>query len=245
MIHTSPTTTMVTMTALSVSKLRMRRKSEKARLETATNLEDTSRGLVLPAQPAERIRPSHGGLVQYYSPDDVGRSSSTSSISDLSSVTSTPTSACSQCHHCKQQTRKSNTASTKKSSFSWKSGWHPDRKDEGYENWRGGWPGSEHISEWRAPLKPAERVLSSSSSASSTSDSALFFGTARSHVSIESRTQPLSDALSTSDIDPSYFVGCQQVMPESPISSYLTGWDRFPSTVEPPPYEPIQRHELE
>ena len=237
---------MVTITAFVAPKLALRRKSDKARLQAATNLEDTSRGPVLSSQPAKRIRPSHGGLVQYYSPDQVGRSSSVSSassVSDLSSTASTPTSACSQCRHCQQQTGKANNASAKKSSFSWKGGWHPDRKDEDHETWRGGWPGSERISEWRAHMRPAERVVSSA--ASSSSDSTLSFGTARSHTSTETETQSFLDATSTLDVEPSSFVGCQQVMPESPASFYSTGWDRFPRNVEPPPYEPIPRYELE
>jgi hypothetical protein len=207
------------MTAFSVSKLTRRRKSDKARLEAAKNLEDTSRRLVLPARPAERIRPSHGGFVQYYSPDDVGRSSSTSSASDLSSVASIPTPARSQSRHGKQQSRPADRASSKKSSFSWRGGWHPDRKGEAEESWRGGWPGSEHISEWRAHLKPADRVVSWSST-SSTSDSASSFGTPRSHPSFAIRTQSLSNPFPASDNDSVCFVGCQEVEPESPESIY-------------------------
>jgi hypothetical protein len=229
------------MVNIAVPKFSIRSKSNKARLEAATNLEDTSKGLVLSSQPAERIRPSHGGLVQYYSPDEVGCSSSTSSassVSDLSSIAPTPASARPQCRRGQQKMRKANDASTKKTSFSWKSGWH-DRSDEDHEDWRGGWPGSEHVSEWRAHMKPTERALSSSSSTSTTSGAVLSVGTARSHTSTEAETQ------SPLDIEPSFFVGCQQVMPESPVSFYSMGWDRFPQNVEPPPYEPMLRYKLE
>lgn len=223
------------MTGFSVSKLTIRRKSDRARLEAAKNLEDTSRRLVLPARPAERIRPSHGGFVQYYSPDDVGRSSSTSSTSDLSLMTSTPPSPCSQSRHSKQQSEKATNASTKRSSFSWKGGWRPDRKVEAEESWRGGWPGSENISEWRAHLKPADRVLSWSST-SSTSDSASSFGTERSHASSANRTQSFSTPSSASYIDGGCFVGCQEVEPGSPDSFYSAPQNRFSRAIEPMPW---------
>ena len=159
MAQISHSAKMVTIAAFLAPKATVKTKSDKARLQAATNLEDTSKSLVLSSQPAERIRPSHGGLVQYYSPDEVGRSGSTSSassVSDVSSIASISTSNCSQRRSCRNQTRKRNEVATKQIIFSWKSGWHPDHEDEDHDSWRGGWPGSEQISEWRAHMRPAE-----------------------------------------------------------------------------------------
>lgn len=115
--------------------------------------------------------------------------SSASSLSDLSSNNSRPNSPHSQSRLCQQHIRKAAKTSTKKSSFSWRSGWHPDRKDEDLESWRGGWPGSEHIAEWRAHLRPTESALSSSSSSPSTSTPALPLSTASSHALTETNVE--------------------------------------------------------
>ena len=228
------------MTVFSVSIPSLRRKSDKARLEAAKNLDDTHRRLVLPARPAERIRPSHGGFVQYYSPDDVGRSSSSSSASEPSSLNPTPTSACSQFGYGKQQSEKADKASTKKGPFSSKGGRHPDCMYEAEDSWRGEWPESEHTSEWQAPLKPAKRAFSWSST--STSDSASSFGTARPVASITGRTQSFSNPSSASDSDPVWFVGCQEFVPGSPVSFYSAAWDHLPRNDEPPLYALMPRY---
>ena len=221
------------------------RASDKTR-QAATNLEDTSKGLVFPSQTGERIRPSHGGLVQYCSPKGVGRSgsiSSASSLSNLSSNLSPPASACSQFRRCQRQIRKAGNASTRKASFSWRSGWHPGRKDEDHANWRGGLPGSERIPKWRAHTRPVDRVVELS--APSISDPSMSFGIGRSHPSPEPEEQPFWDATSARGIESSFFVGCQQIMPESPEPFQSTIWDRFPRMVEPPPYESTLRYGLE
>ena len=174
----------------------------------------------------EIIRPAQGGMVQYYSPEDVGQSraesvSASSSSSDSSSIRST----CSHGQQCQHQLRKSSKSSSKKSSFSWREGWHPGRKDDDEQAWRGGWPGSENVEGWRAHMSPVQSTTTSTDQW-------------QSWYEVDAARVAEAARMSTR-------LGCGQVNPESPSSVSSSGWDHFLRDVKPPAYDATTRYEME
>lgn len=226
---------MIAVSVNACQKYNQKRKAEKARQQCAMNPEDSSRRVVNLPKPkkTEVVRPVRGGMVQYYNPEDKGRSptgSGSESSSDAPSIMSTSSSTIPQaCQCCQNYPHREPKTSDKKSKFSWKQGWHPTQKDADTEEGRGGWPQSENLAGWRPPMNPVKDASPA--------------GDGQSWHAIDAE-RATSSNVSPAELEEQDLSMGQwgRTEPEYPHSASLEEWNHFLKDVDSSTRKPVARY---